>query len=367
MTRPRGQGRSGGRAARSECRRKEAEMDDQLLFWLEDLDARCNDRVGKKCANLGEIASLGLPTPPGFAVSVEGYRRFMTDTGAEAEIRAYLDEHGDALSGIRGLEETSAALRRVFRSRPVPAGLDREIRAHYRELCTRCGAADIRVSVRSAGASSHPGQYETYLNVAGEEAVEEKVRDVWSSTFNARSLAARRKQAVSLHSDPIGVAVLKMVDARSAGVLFTADPNTGDESRMIIEANWGLGESVVGGEVVPDRLILDKQTLSVVDRHLGRKERLVAYGPGGGVVEKEVTPAERGRFCLTDEEAGEVGRLGLALERHFGCPQDVEWAVDAGLVGPRNVVLLQTRPEVMAKRKAPIDQVLDFMTGFASR
>jgi pyruvate,water dikinase len=341
-------------------------MSNQYLFWLHELSAHRSGEVGKKCANLGEIASLGLPAPPGFAISVEGYRHFMTATGAGEEIRAYLEQQEIRdTSGIDELDRASSALRELIHAKALPSDLEDAIRSYYRDLCVTCGAGEARVSVRSAGVSSHPGQYETCLNVVGEDDVIAKVKEVWSSTFNSRSLAARKKQAVSVYSDPIGVAVLKMVNAKSAGVLFTADPNTGDESRMIIEANWGLGESVVGGAVVPDRFVLAKESLRPLERHLGRKERLVAYGDKG-VVERATEAGQSGQFCLTDEEAGEIGRLGLVLERHFQCPQDVEWAVDADLAPPHNVVLLQTRREVIAEQKKPIDQILDYMTSFYS-
>jgi pyruvate,water dikinase len=151
-----------------------------------------------------------------------------------------------------------------------------------------------------------------------------------------------------------------MVNARAAGVLFTADPNTGDTSRMIIEANWGLGESVVGGEAMPDVFILDKESLEIIDRRLGTKSKYIIFR-GKGVAEED-TPAEKsGAFCLSDEEAKEVGRLGKALETHFNVPQDTEWAVDQDFDFPESVVLLQTRTEVIAQHKKPADQVVDLM------
>jgi pyruvate,water dikinase len=339
-------------------------MDPLLVCWLDDLAAGDHGIVGKKCANLGEIASLGLPAPPGFAVSINAYKQFMEETGVEGEISAYLEAHKEDLEGIAGLDKTAQAIRELIHGRPMPAAVEDQVRRSYRELCERCGQDEVHVSVRSAGATSHPGQYETYLNVVGEAEVVEKVKRVWSSTFNSRSLAARQKQGVALGSDPIGVGVLKMVDALSAGVLFTADPNTGDRSRMIIEANWGLGESVVSGEVVPDRFIVDRESLRVVERRLGRKQHMVAYGETG-VVEIEASSEQCASYCLSDEVVADIGRLGLALEEHFAVPQDVEWAVEAGDGGETRVVLLQTRGEVIAQQKDPIDQVLDYMSTFA--
>jgi pyruvate,water dikinase len=335
-------------------------MSNKWILWFEELDKECNDQVGKKCANLGEMTKLGLRVPPGFALSLEAYKDCMFLTGADREIKEYLDNVGHGLESIQHFNEASTELRRIVDSKDMPREMKESVLSHYHELCERCNIQEMAVSTRSAGAASHPGQYETHLNVRGDLDIIEKIRKVWSSTFNARSLSARKRAGAPLESDPIGVAVLKMVNARTAGVLFTADPNTGDTSRMIIEANWGLGESVVGGEAMPDTYILDKESLKIIDRKLGTKGRYVTCKEVG--VCEEDTPTEKScTFCLSDEEAGEIGRLGKILESHFDAPQDAEWAVDQDLDFPESVILLQTRPEVIAQQRTPADKVVDLM------
>lgn len=335
-------------------------MSQKWISWFEELDQGCNDQVGKKCANLGEMTRMGLRVPPGFALSVEAYRDFMSFTGADEEIRNYLDRVDHGFEKIEHFNEASVELRRVVESKEMPRKMREAILSRYQELCRRWNMEEMSVSTRSAGAASHPGQYETHLNVRGEEDVLENIIKVWSSTFNPRSLSARKRAGAPLESDPIGVAVLKMVNARAAGVLFTADPNTGDTSRMIIEANWGLGESVVGGEAMPDVYILEKESLEIIDRKLGTKSKCITMREKG-IVEED-TPSEKcSTFCLSDEEAREVGRLGKILESHFNVPQDTEWAVDLDLDFPESVILLQTRPEVIAQQKKPVDQVVDLM------
>lgn len=187
-----------------------------------------------------------------------------------------------------------------------------------------------------------------------------KIIKVWSSSFNPRSLAFRSRKGIPLESDPIGVAVLKMVNARAAGVVFTADPNTGDPSRMILEANWGLGESVVSGELMPDTYIVDKQSLKIRERKLGTKQKYITF-KDIGVAEEETPLHKRSAFCLNDEEVAEIGRLAVILENHFGVPQDAEWAIDEDFPFPKNVILLQTRAAVIAQKKSPVDQVVDMM------
>ena len=335
-------------------------MSYEWIRWFEELDKDCNDQVGKKCANLGEMTKIGLRVPPGFALSLQAYKDFMSSTGADLEIKDYLDSLDHDFENIRQFNEAGAELRRIVESKDMPGEMSEAILYHYEELCRRWDMEEMAVSTRSAGAASHPGQYETHLNVRGRRDVIEKIKKVWSSTFNPRSLSSRKRAGVPLESDPIGVAVLKMVNARTAGVLFTADPNTGDTSRMIIEANWGLGESVVGGDTVPDVYILEKESLVVIERKLGTKGKFITFKEIG--VEEVDTPDEKScTFCLSDDEAREIGRLGKVLEEHFDVPQDTEWAVDLDMDFPDNVILLQTRPEVIAQKKKPADQVIDLM------
>lgn len=337
------------------------------ILWFDELGKAFNDQFGKKCANLGEMSKMGLPVPPGFALSLEAYEDFMSLTGADKEIKKYLNDVDHGFQSISHFNEASAELRQIVESKEMPQEMREVVLSHYRQLCQKCDVEAVAVSTRSAGAASHPGQYETHLNVRGDSDLIEKIIKVWSSTFNPRSLSARKRAGAPLESDPIGVAVLKMVNARTAGVLFTADPNTGDTSRMIIEANWGLGESVVGGESMPDVYILDKASLKIIDRKLGTKSKCITCKDVG--VEEEDTPAERScAFCLSDDEAEEVGRLGKILESHFEVPQDVEWAIDQDLDFPQSVILLQTRAEVIAQQKKPADQVIDLMlTRFLNR
>lgn len=327
------------------------------VLWLEELGQEHSDLVGKKCANLGEMTRIGLRVPPGFALSVEAYQDFMSMTGAVDKIKEYLTKANP--KDLKQFNQSSVEIRQIVQSKVMPREMEKTIVSYYKELCQRC-AAEVAVSTRSAGTVSHPGQYETYLNVIGDSDLVDKIKKVWASTFNPRSLAFRSRQGIPLESDPIGVAVLKMVKARAAGIIFTADPNTGDATRMIIEANWGLGESVVNGESTPDVYILDKESLEIRERKLGPKSKYVTFKEVG-VAEEEIPPEKSGKFCLSDEETKEIGKLGKILENHFGVPQDAEWAIDEDLLFPESVILLQARAEVIAQTKSPVDQIVDLM------
>jgi pyruvate,water dikinase len=335
-------------------------MADKWIYWFQELGKEHTAMVGKKCANLGEMTKVGLPVPHGFALSLDGYNLFMELTGANEEMRDLVNSVEGLTDSIGGLNELSRTLRHLVESKPMPPEMANEIASYYQELSTRCGVSDVAVSTRSAGAVSRPGQYETHLNVKGVADVMEHVKKVWGSSFNPTSLSFRNQQHLPLESDPIGVAVVKMVNARVAGIVFTAEPNSGDTSKVIIEANWGLGESVVGGECMPDTYIVDRKTLTVVDRRLGTKLKCV-LPTDRGVIEQATDADRTCIFCLSDAEAVEIAKVGIRLEEHFGVPQDAEWAIDSDLAFPDNIIWLQTRNEVLAKKKEPVDQLLDFM------
>lgn len=335
-------------------------MPTKWIYELEELGQEHSDIVGKKCANLGEMAKMGLHVPPGFAVTLEAYEDFFAMSGAGRKIKQCIDNFGE-IETIEQYNDLSIKLQHIIYMKDFPSEMKTLFVDRYRQLERRCGIENLAVATRSAGAKSHPGQYETHLNVRGEADYLNKIKKVWASSFNPRSLSARKNHGLALESDPIGVAVLKMANARSAGVLFTADPNTGDRSKMIVESNWGLGESVVGGQSMPDVFILDKEELKPLGKTLGSKKYAVKSMEVGVVEEK--TPTDmREQYSLTEEELSEIGRLGKVLEAHFDVPQDTEWAIDQDFDFPYNVILLQTRPEIIAKQKEPIDQVLDMIS-----
>jgi pyruvate,water dikinase len=293
-------------------------------------------------------------------LSLRAYEDFLKETNAIQEIRNYLQRFGGGIESIELFNEASRGIHQIVESKKMPERIRRGVLSYYDGLCRKCNTGDIAVATRSAGPVSHPGQYETYLNVRGEQDLMEKIIKVWASSFNPRSLAFRSRKGLPLESDPIGIAVLKMVNARAAGVIFTADPNTGDLSKMILEANWGLGESVVGGESMPDTYIINKESLQIHGRKLGTKKKYVTFKELG-VVEEETPHHKRSVFCLRDEEVAEVGRLAVTLEKHFGVPQDTEWAIDEDFPFPENIILLQTRAAVIVQKKRAVDQVVDLM------
>lgn len=324
----------------------------KLIFWFEEIGKEYNDRVGKKCANLGEMTRMDLPVPPGFAISIDMYEKFLQESELGERISCYVSDLGE-LKGvaITRFDEVSQNIRTMIESQPIPKDLEAEIVLCYEQLCNKVGVTDVPVSVRSAGTASRPGMFETYLNIKGKADVLDNLKKVWSSAFTPRAIAFRVNKGISVDGDKLGVAVVKMVNARAAGIGFTVDPVSGDSSKIVIEANWGLGEGVVSGVENVDRFVVDKQSSEIVERAVGEKIKQVVNKEKGA--EWEDVPLDMRLIpCLNDEEIKGVAELARTLEERLGQAQDMEWAIDPDFPFPRSIFLLQTRPAKVAAKKA---------------
>jgi pyruvate, water dikinase len=342
-------------------------MPEQWIYWFKEVGMEHNAILGKKCANLGELTKAGFNVPPGFALGIKAYERFMKETEAEERIQKYFEGfHADAelVEDTPKFDEASKVVRGIFESINIPSDMNETIRNYYAELCRETGNENTFVATRSAGPSSHPGQYETFLNVSGADDVVRHVIRVWASTFNTRSIISRARLNLPLHYDPIGVAVLTMVDAKAAGVILTVNPINGDESKVALEAGFGFGEAVVSGNVNPDRYLIDKVTLEIDEEIISEKNAEFAYNPETREMEYKELPQEKRKLpCLEHNEIIELTRISKKVEAHFGCLQDIEFSVSMSRPFPENLFLVQARPEsVWGKKKK--ESVLGKKTGF---
>jgi len=332
-------------------------MPEKWIYWLKEICAAQNDIVGKKCANLGELTQAGFHVPPGYALSLEAYSRFMKETEAMDLLLKFLGSfQGDPnnVADTMKFEAASKEMRAIVEATKMPPDMEEAVRNYYADLCKAAGVVNsVKVATRSAGAMSHPGQYESYLNVSGADDVVRNVIRVWSSTFNTRSVIARARLGLPLYYDPIGVAVLTMVDAKAAGVMFTVNPVNGDESKVVIEGSFGFGEAVVSGNVTPDRFLVDKVTLEIEERVISEKVSEYAYDSATKEMEYKELPADKRKVpCLEDREILELTKIAKKVEAHFGCPQDVEYSISGSLPFPESIFLVQARPEsVWGKKK----------------
>lgn len=333
----------------------------KLIFWFDEIGHEHSDLVGKKSANLGAMKQMGMPVPPGFAICIDAYKRFIKETGVWEEISHFAHGLGEA-KRLEQFEEVSITVRKTIESRDMPKNIKDEITSHYQTLCSHEGIVDVPVSVRSAGTVSRPGMFDTYLNVRGSDEVLEKVKRVWSSAFSTRAIAYRVNKGIPFDGDMLGVTIQKLVDARCAGICVTIDPVSGELSKIIIEANWGLGEGVVSGGATVDRFVVEKKTLEIEERKIGNKT-IQVVSRNGGISSEEVPSDMQTVLCLDDAEVKELAKLAKILEDHLGQPQDVEWTIAADLPFPQSVFLLQTRPveAITPKQRSSTDCIIDQM------
>jgi pyruvate,water dikinase len=316
---------------------------------LAELRADDEARFGGKSTSLGALMAAGIPVPPGFAVSASAFHAFLATGGLGERIAG-------ALEGARGgdvgaVQAAAEAIRAAVVAQPVPDAMREEIASRYGALAAEAGDdPEPPVAVRSSavgedsGEATFAGQQESYLWVRGAEAVCDAVRDCWASTFSAPAIAYRARMAADRLPE-MGVTVQLMVDAVVSGVLFTCNPVSGDPSIVAINASWGLGLGVVGGEVTPDDYLLSKVTGEVVRERINAKH--VEYRPaaGGRGTERVAVPEERqGVACLDEAQLGALVDVAQRVQRCFGGHQDVEWAIARGAEPPRSLYVLQSRP-----------------------
>jgi pyruvate,water dikinase len=258
----------------------------------------------------------------------------------------------DDLDGIRAC---AGELRARVCAAPLPGELAAALTTAHARLRHRSGQPDVAVrssaTTEDASDASFAGLQDTYLWVADAERMSERLRACWASLYSVESISYRRHRGIDEREVAMAVVVQSMVDARAAGVMFTRSPTTGDRSVVTIEGAWGLGSAVVGGEVTPDRWVVGKITGEISVREISDKHIEHRRAREGGVEVAEVDAARRREPCLADAQLEQLRQVARQVERHYGCAQDIEWAVDAR----GQLLLLQSRPETVwsAKESAP--------------
>jgi pyruvate,water dikinase len=339
---------------------------DNFVIWFHDIGKISVDRVGGKSAKLAEMQHAGLPVPDGFAITTDAYNRFVKETGTAARINRYMESIPPDRNDISDLQKESRVIRGIIESQTLSEAMRRRIISCYEELCAAVGHKNMPVAVRSSGLSedlkdsSFAGQYDSFLNVRGPEDLVEKIVQCWSSQFTTRAITYRRKMNIPAEGSSMGVTVLKMIHARSAGVGFSVHPLTGDPSKVVLEGSWGLGESIVQGLVTPDRYVIDKTTMTLIKKSISDKEKLLDYG-SSGIREGRVPADKRKAACLSDREAIKLAEYAVTLETRYGAPQDMEWAVDPELPFPTNIFLVQTRPVTVAVKEKNESEKADYL------
>ena len=358
----------------------------RYVLQLDEVSMNDVALVGGKTASIGELtrvlAPLGMRVPPGFAVSAQAFRDMIEAAGAAPRLHAVLD--GLDKRDSAALARAGAQARAIVNACPMPVAVETALRSAWRALAQQCAEPDLRVAVRSSATAedlphaSFAGQHESFLNVAGEDAVVDAVRRSQASLFTDRAIGYRIDQGFDHFQVALSVAVMKMVrsDQAASGVAFTLDTESGHPEVVRIDAAWGLGEAVVQGSVDPDEFVVHKPTYRlgarcVLSHRIGAKQTRVVLAPssaagdgpgagkgasrGGGILTEPVPEPDRLRPCLSDENVLALAGMALRIEEHYSqraghwCPMDVEWAQD-GPGGPLYIV--QARPETVVSQQA---------------
>jgi pyruvate,water dikinase len=321
---------------------------------LDRLRREDESSFGGKSASLGELLAAEIPVPPGFALSTAAYSSFAADDTVAAAIAG-----GD-----------SDAIGEAMRAAVMPATVAEEIADAY----TALGEPPVAVRSSAVGEDSEEatfaGQQETFLWVRGVDQVRQAVRDCWISLYSPTAVSYRARLGRDREA-AMGVTVQEMVDAEISGVMFTCNPVSGDPSMVAVNASWGLGLAVVGGEVTPDDYLVSKVTREVVRATVNDKHHEYVPDPNGrGAIRRDVEDERRSARCLDEPALAALVDVAKRVERHFGSRQDIEWAIARGTTAPEGLYLLQSRPvtgvEGPKSKPAPASAIAAVMNTFGA-
>ena len=323
----------------------------KAIVWFNEVTKDDVPTVGGKGANLGEMSRANIPVPPGFIVTASAYVDFLNRTKITDKIWQLLKPLDS--NDSKKLQQTAGKIKQVILDAPMPAELASEIKEAYRKMGKGLVAVRSSATAEDLPEASFAGQQSTFLNVEGEKEVVTAVQGCWASLFEPRAIFYREQHGFDHFKVHIAVPVQKMVQSEASGVMFTLEPVTSDQTKIIIEAVFGLGETIVGGEVTPDLYIIDKKGLKISNKQVGTQEWKLIKNPkrdGDKANIRAVIPASsRSKQKITDKDILQLAKLGKQLEEHYKFPQDIEWAKENN-----ELFIVQTRPVTTIKEVAEV-------------
>ena len=300
---------------------------------FEEINKDMFQECGGKAAHLGELTSLRLNVPNGFCVVAGAFDHHLKRNNLERQIETIAKSiHFDEM---QDLEEKTKNIRSLIEKAYMPPEVEKEIVENYRTLSRDekepFVAIRSSVAIRDSQVSSFPGMMDTYHYIRGSREVIESVKKCWASVWSARGAFARHNKGIDHSKAIIAPTVQLMVNSDIAGVLFTLNPVSGAREEIVIESNWGLGESVVSGRCICDFYSTDKNEFKVKLKKIARKEQTFKQAKGGGAEWVNVEPEKVDKPTLSEGQVEELCRIACKIERHYGYPQDIEWAYEKGV------------------------------------
>lgn len=303
--------------------------------------------AGGKGASLGEMTNAGIAVPPGFVVLASAFDRFIEETDLKEEIEARIAEVNP--EDTNSIAKASAVLRDAISDTPMPADLEDEIMSAYGELDSEFVAVRSSATAEDSEVASWAGELDTFLNTEKHNLLD-KVKECWSSLFTPRAIFYRYEKNLAESYVGVAVVVQKMIQSEISGIAFTVHPVTEDYDQMIIEAGYGLGEAIVSGSVTPDSYVVSKSEMSILDIHVGHQLKKLSKLQNGKTEDGEpnewIELGEEGKKQkLTGRQIIQAAEQFITIEKHYGFPCDIEWAIEKG-----ELYITQSRPITTLKK-----------------
>jgi len=304
---------------------------------FKDLSKQDVGIAGGKGASLGEMTQAGIPVPPGFVVLAGSFDQFLKETDIDVEIEAALNKVN--YKDVNSIDQASKLIRDLIHDARMPIDLQKKILIDFDKLKTKYVAVRSSATAEDSSVASWAGELETYLNTTRQNLLG-RVKDCWSSLFTQRAIFYRYEKGLRKRKVSVAVVVQKMIQSEIAGICFTTHPVTKDKNQLIIEAGWGLGESIVGGNVTPDSYVVNKKIWKMMDINLAEQARMISRKKSGiGTQWFPVPKKLQARQKLDGRQIVALAKLCASIEKHYKFPCDIEWALEGG-----KLYITQSRP-----------------------
>jgi len=339
----------------------------KIIAWFKEIGKTDIPLAGGKGANLGELTKAQIPVPPGFVVSADAYFHFLEEAKLADKIHSLL--HNLDVEDSKKLDEVADKVKEVINNAPMPVDISNEIKQAYKQLGGGMVAVRSSATAEDLPEASFAGQQRTFLNINGEDEVVEAVQGCWASLFEPRAIFYRVEQGFDHMKVGIAVPVQRMVQSEAAGVMFTLEPINNDQSRVVIEAAYGLGETVVSGELTPDLYSVDKKGMVILDKNVVKQEWQLVMNPAmtdgqENNIKIPIPDPDQTKQKLTDDEIIALTKIALNIENLYQFPQDIEWAKEKG-----ELYIVQTRPITTIKdREEPQEEIkgVELLSGLSA-
>ncbi len=292
--------------------------------------------AGGKGASLGEMTGAGIPVPPGYVILSASFEKFLEATDLNVEIDAIL--HTVHHEEMHTVENASEKIQGLILNADFPKDISDEVQKYFKKLDAKFVAVRSSATAEDGAENAWAGQLDSFLNTT-EETLLQNVKRCWSSLFTPRAIFYRFEK--QLHKQKISVAVVvqKMVASDVSGIAFSVHPVTQDRNQLIIEAGFGLGEAIVSGQITPDSYVVEKSEMAILDANIAEQERMIVKKAGGGNEWVEVAPEKRNEQKLSGKQVMELSKIVIGIEKHYGFPCDIEWAMEKSVF-----YITQSRP-----------------------